>query len=264
MFLRCETNSRLFRLTPIKINKTAARAAGALLNGGQPLCEQRRHSRVALLPRLYFRRQGAVDFLGGAAARGRRRAAALSVARARARRRRARRVASTGGRRRAHAARSGPMGASITAPLSCRRCHLALLRRCATAAHHRHRRAPRRRRRHAAASVTVPRRRRAFVARARRCALGKGVGGTSRCVSREDFNRDPDFDSRRDRRRRLSRLVFRVSCRAHVRYGTRVGVLARGRRRKAPLKHAGTARKLSAGTSARCADAPPLRVPSLL
>ena len=99
-----------FRLTPIKINKTAARAAGALLDGDQPLCEQRRHSRVALLPRLYFRRQGAVGFLGGAAARGRRRAAALSVARARARRRRARRVASTGGRRRAHAARSGPMG----------------------------------------------------------------------------------------------------------------------------------------------------------
>jgi hypothetical protein len=159
--LRCETNSRMiFRLTPIKINKTAARAAGALLDGGRPLREQRRHSRVALLPRLYFRRQGAVGFLGGAAARGRRRAAALSVARARARRRRARRVASTGGRRRAHAARSGPMGASITAPLSCRRCHLALLRRCATAAHHRHRRAPRRRRRHAAASVTVPRRRR--------------------------------------------------------------------------------------------------------
>ena len=43
-------------------------------------------------------------------------------------------------------------------------------------------------------------------------------------------------------------------CRAHVRYGTRVGVLARGRRRKAPLKHAGIARKRSAGTSARCAD----------
>ena len=116
--LRCDTNTRIFRLTPIKINKTAARAAGALLDGGQPLCEQRRHSRVALLPSLYFRRQGAVGFLGGAAARGRRRAAALSVARARARRRRARRVASTGGRRRAHAARSGPMGASITAPLS--------------------------------------------------------------------------------------------------------------------------------------------------
>ena len=43
--------------------------------------------------------------------------------------------------------------------------------------------------------------------RARRCALERGVGGTSRCVSREDFNRDPDFDSRRDRRRRLSRRV---------------------------------------------------------
>ena len=101
--LRCETNSRLFRLTPIKINKTAARAAGALLDGGRPLHEQRRHSRVALLPRLYFRRQGAVDFLGGgAAARGRRRAAAaLSVARARVRRRCAGRVAATGGRRRA-------------------------------------------------------------------------------------------------------------------------------------------------------------------
>ena len=110
--LRCDTKTRFFRLTPIliKINKTAARAAGALLDGDQPLCEQRRHSRVALLPRHFFCRQGAVGFLGGAAARGRRRAAALSVARARARRRRARRVASTGGRRRAHAARSGPMG----------------------------------------------------------------------------------------------------------------------------------------------------------
>ena len=100
--LRCDTNTRLFRLTRIKINKRTVRAAGALLDGGQPLYEQRRHSRVTLLPRLFFRRQGAVSFLGGAAARGRRRAAALSVtaARARAHRRRARRVASTGGRRR--------------------------------------------------------------------------------------------------------------------------------------------------------------------
>ena len=44
------------------------------------------------------------------------------------------------------------MGASVTAPLSCR-CHLALLRRFATAAHHRHRRAPRR---SAAAAATTP------------------------------------------------------------------------------------------------------------
>ena len=44
-----------------------------LLGGGRRLSlrEQRRHSRVALLPRLDFRRHGAVDILGGAAARGR-------------------------------------------------------------------------------------------------------------------------------------------------------------------------------------------------
>lgn len=153
-----------FRLTPIKINKTAARAAGALLDGDQPLCEQRRHSRVALLPRLYFRRQGAVDFLGGAAARGRRRAAALFVARARARPPPAAVAPAASPPPAAAVAPTRPAAArwatAITAPLSCRRCHLALLRRCATAAHHRHRRAPRRRRRHAAASVTVPRRRR--------------------------------------------------------------------------------------------------------
>ena len=49
------------------------------------------------------------------------------------------------------------------------------------------------------------------VARARRCALERGVGGTSRCASREDFNRDPDFDSRRDRRVVVvSVVVFRL------------------------------------------------------
>ena len=54
--------------------------------------------------------------------------------------------------------------------------------------------------------------------------------------------------------------MFRVESRARQIW-QKGGVLpARGRRREAPLKRADIAKNLSAGTSARCADAPPLRV----
>ena len=59
----------------VNLNKNEQNSARVrstrLLGGGRRLSlrEQRRHSRVALLPRLDFRRHGAVDILGGAAAR---------------------------------------------------------------------------------------------------------------------------------------------------------------------------------------------------
>ena len=65
------------------------------------------------------------------------------------------------------------------------------------------------------------------------CTLGRrGVGGAPRCVNRDRCDRDPGFDSWRDRRRAPP-----SSCRVYVGYGT-VGVLVRGRRQEAPVTRA--------------------------
>ena len=138
------------------------------------------------------------------------------------------------------------MSASITAPLSRHRCHLAPPWRCATAAHHRHRRAPRRHRRfrHCASSLSSL----YLWSRAHGAPWEQVLEGHYAVL----VVRIPIAIQISTLGVAVVVVVVSVtpcseSCRAHVRYGKRVGVLARGRRREAPLKRADIAKKSQRG-----------------